>query len=93
MARELKEELDIGTGELKFIYRHNHAYADGPDVSLSFYRVINYQGVIRNLVFEQIAWSNLAELMKFDFLEGDLSLVHQLVNGELTAEFAVVCKK
>ena len=93
LARELKEELDIGTGELKFIYCHNHAYADGPDVSLSFYRVINYQGVIRNLVFEQIAWSNLAELMKFDFLEGDLSLVHQLVNGELTAKFAAVRKK
>ena len=62
-------------------------------MSLSFYRIINYQGVIRNLVFEQIAWSNLAELMKFDFLEGDLSLVHQLVNGELTAEFAGVRKK
>lgn len=92
LARELKEELNIGTGELEFIQRHNHAYADGPDVSLSFYRVIDYQGVIKNLVFEQIAWSNLAELAKFDFLEGDLPLVHQLVNAELSAQFAVARK-
>ena len=93
LARELKEELDIGTGKLKLIHRHNHAYADGPDVSLSFYWVIDYQGVIKNLVFERIVWSNLAELTKFDFLEGDLPLVHQLVNGELSAQFASVGKK
>ena len=84
LARELKEELDISTGEFSFIYRCNHAYANGPDVLLRFYRVINYQGVIKNLVFEQIAWSNLEELTKFDFLEGDVSLVHQLANGELS---------
>ena len=88
LARELKEELDIGTGELRLIQRHNHVYGDGPDVSLSFYRVLDYQGVIKNLVFEQIAWSSLAELAKFDFLEGDLPLVCQLANGELSAQFA-----
>ena len=85
LARELKEELDIGTGDLELFHRHNHAYADGPDVSLSFYKVLDYQGVIKNLVFEQITWSSLAELASFDFLEGDLPLVHQLVNGELSA--------
>ena len=93
LARELKEELDIGTGELKLIQRHNHAYADGPDVSLCFYQVLDYQGVIKNLVFEQIAWSSLAEIAKFDFLEGDLPLVHQLVKGELSAQTAVSRKK
>jgi len=92
LARELKEELNIGTGELEFIQRHNHAYADGPDVSLCFYQVIDYQGVIKNLVFEQIAWSSLAELAKFDFLEGDLPMVHQLAKGELSAQFAVARK-
>ena len=89
LARELKEELDIGIGALEFIQRHNHAYADGPDVALSFYQVIDYQGVLKNLIFEQIAWSSLAELAKFDFLEGDLPLVHQLVKGELSAQFVV----
>ena len=84
LARELKEELDIGTDKFNFIYRCNHAYANGPNVSLSFYRVNDYQGVIKNLVFEQIVWSNPEELTKLDFLEGDVSLVHQLANGELS---------
>ena len=90
LVRELKEELDIGTSELNLIHRCNHTYANGPDVSLSFYRVIEYQGVIKNLVFEQIIWSNLADLTQFDFLEGDISLVHQLANGELSAQLAAI---
>ena len=89
LARELKEELDIGTGDLELFHRHSHAYAGGPDVSLSFYQVIDYQGVIKNLVFEQIAWSSLAELASFDFLEGDLPLVYQLANGELSAQISM----
>jgi 8-oxo-dGTP diphosphatase len=93
LARELKEELDIGTGDIKLFQRHNHAYADGPDVSLSFYQVLDYQGVIKNLVFEQIAWSSLSELASFDFLEGDLPLVHQLANGDLSGQFVVAGKK
>ena len=93
LARELKEELDIGTGDLKLFHRHNHAYADGPDVSLSFYQVLDYQGVIKNLVFEQIAWSSLAELASFDFLEGDLPLVNQLAKGDLSGQFIVAGKK
>jgi 8-oxo-dGTP diphosphatase len=92
LARELKEELGIGTGELEFIQHHNHAYADGPDVALRFYRVVDYQGVIKNLVFEQIVWSKLAELSSFDFLDGDLPLVHQLVNGELSAQLLLLAK-
>jgi 8-oxo-dGTP diphosphatase len=93
LARELKEELDIGTGELKLIQRHNHAYADGPDVSLCFYQVLDYQGVIKNLVFEQVAWSSLADLASFDFLEGDLPLVKQLAKGELSGQFDIASKK
>ena len=90
LVRELKEELDIAISELNFIHRCNHTYVNGPDVSLSFYRVIDYQGVIKNLVFEQIIWSNLADLTQFDFLEGDISLVHQLANGELSAQLAAI---
>jgi 8-oxo-dGTP diphosphatase len=93
LARELNEELDIGTGELKLIQRHNHAYADGPDVSLCFYQVLDYQGVIKNLVFEQIAWASLGELANFDFLEGDLPLVKQLANGDLAGQFFVAGNK
>ena len=59
---------------MKQLHRHLHTYPDGPDVSLSFFHVLDYQGEIKNLVFEQIAWSELARLLNFDFLDGDLPL-------------------
>ena len=82
LARELKEELDIAAGAMRLVHQHNHAYPDGPDVSLKFFHVIDYQGEIKNLVFEQIAWSKLSELISFDFLDGDLPLVRQLAHGD-----------
>jgi len=87
LARELKEELDIEAAVMKLVHRHTHGYPDGPDVSLEFFHVIDYQGEIKNLVFEQIAWSELANLLEFDFLEGDLPLVRQLAHGEFPVDF------
>ena len=81
LARELKEELAIAAGAMKLFHRHLHAYPDGPEVALSFFYVGDYQGEIENLVFEQIAWSKLADLPNFDFLDGDLPLVRQLAAG------------
>ena len=92
LARELKEELDIGAGEMKLLHRDSHAYPDGPDVSLSFFHVIDYQGEVKNLVFEQIAWSKLPDLPRFDFLDGDLPLVRQLADGTLSANQMVALK-
>ena len=86
LARELKEELDICAGAMKLFHRRIHAYPDGPDVALSFFHILDYQGEIKNLVFEQIAWSELASLLNFDFLDGDLPLVRQLARGEFSAE-------
>lgn len=87
LARELKEELDIDAGAMRLVHQHTHAYPDGPDVLLHFFYVRDYQGEIKNLVFEQIAWSKLSDLINFDFLEGDLPLVRQLAHGEFSAAF------
>ena len=92
LTRELKEELDITARAMKLLYRDNHTYLEGPDVSLSFFHVIDYQGEIKNRVFEQIAWSELADLLKFDFLDGDWPLVQQLANGALAVTLGLVAK-
>jgi len=34
------------------------------------------------LVFEQIAWVNVGELVNFDFLEGDRGLINQIIEQE-----------
>src|SRR5215208_8390162 len=49
LTRELKEELAIDAGEMKLLHRHVHNYPDGPEVSLNFFHVIDYQGEIKNL--------------------------------------------
>ena len=88
LTRELKEELAIDAGETKLLHRHIHTYPDGLDVALSFFHVIDYQGEIKNLVFEQITWSELTQLTEFDFLEGDVPLVRLLADGTLSPNLA-----
>lgn len=80
LRRELKEELDIEVGEVSEVYRHEHKYADGPQVHLSFFAVYDYTGIPKNLVFEQILWADLSELVNFEFLAGDQPLIHRLAS-------------
>jgi len=47
-------------------------------VALLFYRVRQWRGEITNLVFEDVRWVPAQQLPKYDFLEADLVLVHQL---------------
>ena len=78
LRRELQEELNIEIDRPFLIHRHEHQYPGGAAVTLSFYRIKNFSGDMRNLVFEQIAWIALSELLQLDFLEGDIPLVRQL---------------
>ena len=79
LRRELKEELDIDAGDVVEIYRHEHIYDPGPRVSLIFFFVREFVGNPKNLAFEQIYWSDLSELLHFDFLAGDQPLICRLV--------------
>jgi 8-oxo-dGTP diphosphatase len=78
LRRELKEELDIEIREAKLFCTHEHVYPDGPSVSLQFFSVREFAGEVKNLVFERILWTQLAQLERLDFLEGDLPIVQRL---------------
>jgi 8-oxo-dGTP diphosphatase len=80
LRRELREELAIEIQEWKEIFRHVHHYRDMPPVALRFYQVARYQGEIKNLIFQQIAWAPVPNLAQFDFLEGDLPLIKKLMS-------------
>lgn len=80
LRRELREELGIEIVESKEIARHVHDYNDMPPVELRFYRVIRYQGDVKNLIFEQVVWAEPRNLEQFDFLEGDLPLIKTLTD-------------
>ena len=81
LRRELKEELGISVGAMTFFHEHEHAYPDGPDVSLRFFKIPEFDGVVTNLVFQRIEWLNPAELADRDFLAGDLPLIKILAQG------------
>jgi len=83
LRRELQEELRIQIDEAEKIWQCEHRYETGFQVKLSFFRIRKYRGDVNNMVFHQIVWANFAELLQFDFLEGDLALVRELaVIGE-----------
>ena len=81
LSRELREELAIDIPSAKEFFRHNHAYAEGTQVDLIFFRVDEYRGKIVNRVFRDIRWVELPELETFDFLDGDRPLIDRLVSG------------
>jgi 8-oxo-dGTP diphosphatase len=82
LRRELKEELGIEAGPLKEISRHEHYYPEIVKVNLRFFRVLEYSGEVKNCVFQQIKWVPLNDLVRLDFLEGDLLLIRKLASLE-----------
>jgi 8-oxo-dGTP diphosphatase len=81
LRRELKEELGIEAHRLTEIFRHEHLYTKVARVKLRFFRVEDYSGEIKNLVFHQIKWVPIKEILQMDFLDGDLPMVRKLVSS------------
>ena len=84
LRRELKEELAIDIRESDFFSGYTYSYADGPTVFLRFYWVKTFQGEPQNLVFEQISWVELGDLVNVDFLEGDRRLIMEIIDRRHT---------
>ena len=81
LARELQEELAIEASIGEEITRYEYEYPGRKPILLVFFRVIEFQGDPRNLVFAQIAWEPLERLTEYDFLEGDVDFVRALSHG------------
>ena len=81
LRRELKEELGISVSAMTFFHEHEHAYPDGPDVSLRFFKILAFDQEVTNLVFQRIEWLDLSELPSRDFLAGDVPLIKILAQG------------
>jgi 8-oxo-dGTP diphosphatase len=81
LRRELKEELGIEAGRVSEIFRHEHLYPKIARINLRFFRVEDYSGDLKNLVFQQIKWVPIKELAQMDFLDGDLPIIQKLVSS------------
>ena len=82
LRRELREELQIEVDRAVKIYHYKHVYPGISEVALTFFRIQRYQGEVKNLIFQQIAWVEFEKLLDFDFLEGDLPLIRKLATRD-----------
>ena len=85
LRRELDEELGIEATIGDELARIQHEYPNGSVVELRFYIVREYKGDLENRIFKDIQWAQATDLPNFDFLEADLTLVHDLAAGRLLA--------
>ncbi len=83
LRRELDEELGIAATVGDEVARIQHEYPNGAMVELRFFIVREFRGELENRIFKQIQWAEPKDLPKFDFLEADLTLVHDLAAGKL----------
>ena len=82
LRRELREELAIEAEIGREMDRYEVQYNDGPRTLLIFLLVTKFDGEPQNLDFEQIAWATRAELMSYDFLEGDIPFNSKLAEKD-----------
>lgn len=83
MRRELEEELGILATVGDEVARIQHEYPNGGMVELRFFLVRDYQREIENRIFKDIQWAAPKDLLNYDFLEADLTLVRDLAVGKL----------
>ncbi|SRR5579884_1355174 len=83
LVRELDEELGIQATVGREVACIRHEYRSGSAVELHFYLVERYAGELENRIFRDVRWVGTKELVNFDFLEADLSLVRDLAAGKL----------
>jgi 8-oxo-dGTP diphosphatase len=78
LARELKEELDIDDASGAEIARYPFTYPGRNPIELIFFRVTQFRGEPRNLIFRDIRWAAPEDLAALDFVEGDTAFVGSL---------------
>jgi 8-oxo-dGTP diphosphatase len=81
LARELREELGIEAQVGPEVTRYEFAYPAKKPILLIFIKVVGWQGEIQNVIFEEIAWEEKANLRRYDFLEGDAPFLDWLAVG------------
>jgi 8-oxo-dGTP diphosphatase len=83
LERELREELAITAIAGEEIARYDYTYPGRSPVEIVFYKVGQFEGEPRNLIFEQIRWERIENLPGYDFLDGDVDFVKSLAAGKI----------
>jgi 8-oxo-dGTP diphosphatase len=84
LKRELQEELAISATIGEEIASYEYTYPGRGPIQLVFYKVSEFEGEPRNLIFEQIRWEKIENLLGYDFLDGDIDFVKNLTRESLS---------
>ena len=82
LVRELREELEIEAIIGTELARCRQKYSPANEITLIFFAVPAFVGLLNNRVYKQIYWAGLNELEALDFLEGDLDFLRRLARGD-----------
>ena len=83
LKRELQEELGINATIGPEITRYEFTYPGRAPIQIVFYKVSQFEGELRNLIFEEIRWETIVNLPEYDFLDGDIDFVNSLAGGQI----------
>jgi len=81
LERELGEELAIHSVTSEELTRYEYTYPGKHPIRLIFFRVTEFEGEPRNVVFEEMQWTPRQELGRFDFVEGDVKFLAGISSG------------
>lgn len=83
LRRELQEELGIDAVVENKIAELQHNYRNGGAVHLQFFTVHHFEGALENRIFNDMRWSPLEDLPKYNFLAADKKFVRDLAMGKV----------
>lgn len=82
LARELREELGVGSVVGREIYRTRHRYSELSRELLLLFFAARLEAEPACLAFEKLCWVQRDRLSRFEFLPADRELVARLAAGE-----------
>ena len=80
VIRELKEELDIVVHKPKKVMQYLHRFKN-LIYDISFFEVISFKGSIKNIVHDELKWTDLASINNYNFISGDLLIIEGLTDN------------
>ena len=80
VVRELNEELGIVVHKPKKVMQYLHRFKN-LIYDISFFEVISFKGSIKNIVHDELKWTDLASINNYNFISGDLLIIKGLINN------------
>ena len=80
VIRELREELDIVIHKPKKVMQYLHRFKN-LIYDISFFEVASFKGSIKNIVHDELKWTDLSSINNYNFISGDFLIIERLTDN------------